>query len=527
MLVGWAMHRAGFPRVGMALAGATAMTLGFAVGVAVIRSLFARMSGVAGVAGAVVDEAVRMRSVMALAVVFVGLVPALPLLVDPTERLAYRVQFLIAWTLGVSGVILSLLTVLLACGSVCGDIESGRIHMTLSKPLRRWEYLVGKWLGILLVDLLLVALAGGGTYVLVRMLAAGPATDAADRQAVDRQVLVARRAVGPRPDRPEEYEAAIAAAIDRLQIDEPDAFRQRPDAVRRRIRREYESQWHTVTPDMETTFLFPGVDGGGAGGEPVQLQVEPRVSNVDVDLADVRFVMWINGRPWPLADGRQVEITLPSRVRHVFGIPSSLVTGAEDLRVRIANRNLVPPGETRATAITFPPGDGMKVLVPVGGFETNFVRCLLIMWAKLGLLAAVGVAAGATLDLPLAILATLVVSIASFGGAFISEAMGTYNVVGDTALGRAAERIAYTIQFIRAGRLYEAFRMLAGFLTDGVLAVLPSSNADAAVAQLAAGMAIPWRDVIARLLVCIGVYPAVVGSLAWLVFDRRDLVRTS
>lgn len=516
---------AGAPTVGMAIAGAVVMACGFVAGVAVLRSVFARLPGLAGVAGAVVDEALRMRSVSALAVVFVALIPALPLLVDPAERLAYRVQFLIAWTLGVSGVILSLLTVFLSCGSICGDVESGRIHMTLSKPLHRWEYLVGKWLGILMLDLLLVALAGGGTYVLVRMLASGAAADATDRQAVDRQVLVARRSVGPGPDRPDEYEAAIAAAVERLEADDPEEFRVRPDAVRRRIRREYEQQWHTVTPDMETTFLFRDI--GSAAGSPVQLQVEPRVSNVDVDLADVRFAAWLNGRPWPLESGTQSEITLPSRVRHVFDLPTELVDGSVDLRVRIANRNLVPPGETRPTAITFPPGDGMKVFVHVGGFEANFVRCLLIMWAKLGLLAAVGVAAGAIFDLPLAILTVLVVYVAAVGGEFFGDAMGAYNVVGDTAWGRAAERIAYIVEFVRSWRFYEATRMLLGFVTDGLLAVLPSYSTDAAVSRLASGMLIPWRDVLVRLVLFVGAYPAVAGAVAWLVFDRRDLVRTS
>ena len=63
------------------------------------------------------------------------------------------------------------------------------------------------------------------------------------------------------------------------------------------------------------------------------------MTNVDVDLADVRFALWLNGRPWPLANGVKAEETLPSRARHVFDLPADRVSESDELRVRVANRN--------------------------------------------------------------------------------------------------------------------------------------------------------------------------------------------
>jgi len=514
---------AGFGPAVTALAGAALMAVGFVAGLFVIRRLLDRAVGIAGVAAAVVDEAVRMRSVAVLLAVFVMLVTALPLLVDPAERLAYRVQFLLGWTLGGAGLILGLLTIFLACGSVCGDIDSGRIQMAFSKPLHRWEYLVGKWLGVVLYDLLLVALAGAGCGLLAWMLARGPAVDAADRAAVRGEVLTARRGVAPAPERPDDYTAAIDAALAQLEADDPEAFAAGPEAARRRIREEYTRQWHTVTPDMETTFVFHDV----AAADTVQLQLEPRATNVDVDLADVRMAVWLNGRPWPMRDGRHVELTLASRARHVFDLPADLLAGSPDLRVRIANRNLVPAGETRPTAITFPPGDGMRLYVRVGGFPANLVGCLLILWAKLALIAAVGVVAGAVFDLPLAILTALVVFITAQGSEFFGDALGIYNVAAESPWSRALERISYASRLLQLGRLYDAFRMLLGFVSDAVTRLLPSFSADRAVARLVAGTAIPAGDVLRRLLLFAVVYPAVIGVVGWWVFERRDLVRSS
>jgi len=55
------------------------------------------------------------------------------------------------------------------------------------------------------------------------------------------------------------------------------------------------------------------------------------------------------------------------------------------------------PGESHPTTISFIPGKGMEVLYRVGGFGSNFVRGLAVMWAKLAMLAAAAVAAAAWL----------------------------------------------------------------------------------------------------------------------------------
>jgi len=516
--------QAGWLVAATGLTGVTGMAVGCVVGLAGIRGLLAGSTGIAGVARAVIDEAVRMRAALVLLVLLVLLIPTLPLVLDHDERLEYRVQFLLAWALGGTGLILSLLTIFLACGSICGDIESSRIHTTLAKPLHRWEYLAGKWLGIVLFDLLLVALAGAGTATFVRVLARTPATDQADRDAVDHQVLTARAAVAPTHDRPGEYEAAIAAAIRRLEEDDPDGFARNPEAARRRIRQEYDWQWHTVTPDMVSTFVFSGlVDAKVA--PTVQLQLKPRVNNVDIDLADVRFAVWLNGRPWPMREGVHQDQTLPSLAVSVLALPTEFIDETGTLKITLANRNLVPAGETRPTAITLPPGDGLRLLYRTGGFEANLLRCLAVMWCKLALVAAAGVAAAAMLGFSTAVLLALVIYAYALGSGFLRDALGEYNVVGESFLVTVIERLRAAAGLGLEFRFYEAARMLLGFVTDVVLRVLPAFGDYDAVGSLATGIEVPGRAALAcGAIIGLG-YPLLLGVLGWLVFDRRDLVR--
>lgn len=523
----WLLVALGWNAAATGVVGIVGMAVGGFVGLAVVRWLLSAGTGVVGVARAVVEEALRMRAALALVAVLVAAVPTLPLVLDHSERLQYRVQFLLQWALGGAGVILGLLTIFLACGSVCGDIDTNRIHMTFSKPLRRWEYLLGKWLGIVVFNLLLVALTGAGTYTCVRMLAATRATDAADRAAVDRQVLAARAAIAPGHESPAEFDAAVAATIAQREKDDPAAFARDAAAIRNRIRWEHQWQWHTVTPDMVSTFVFTGLATPGAPAADVQLQLRPRVTNVDVDLADVRFALWVNERPWPMQDGRHVEQTLASGATHVLDIPADSIDAAGVLKLTIANRNLVPAGETRATAITFPPGDGLRLYRRVGGFADNFLRCLAMIWAKLALVAAVGVAAGTGLGFPTAALLSLLVAVTALGSGFLRDALGVYNVVADSTVAAAGKRLSEAADLGGQFRFYEAFRMLLGFVADAVLWVVPSFAEFPAVSDLATGLAIPAGRLLACLLKIGVLFPALLGLVGWAVLERRDLVRST
>jgi hypothetical protein len=117
-VVVWGLVWAGWLVAATGLAGVTGMAVACVVGLAAIRSLLSGSTGIAGVARTVIEEAVRMRAALVLLVLLVLLIPTLPLVLDHDERLEYRVQFLLAWALGGTGLILSLLTIFLACESV-------------------------------------------------------------------------------------------------------------------------------------------------------------------------------------------------------------------------------------------------------------------------------------------------------------------------------------------------------------------------------------------------------------------------
>lgn len=63
------------------------------------------------------------------------------------------------------------MAVLTSVDTLSGEITSGTIHTMVSKPLQRWEIVVGKWLGFAGMLSLYLLLMAGGTILLVYLIA--------------------------------------------------------------------------------------------------------------------------------------------------------------------------------------------------------------------------------------------------------------------------------------------------------------------------------------------------------------------
>jgi ABC-type transport system involved in multi-copper enzyme maturation permease subunit len=107
------------------------------------------------IAGAVFADAVRRRIVLAVvffAGVLVFTIPLLPSYGMGVIGAVYR-EFGLALVFAASLV----LTLSLAANRVPGEVERRTVYNVVAKPVSRWEYLVGTWLGIVAVMALVVA----------------------------------------------------------------------------------------------------------------------------------------------------------------------------------------------------------------------------------------------------------------------------------------------------------------------------------------------------------------------------------
>ena len=525
----WFLMRHGLSAGAITIGAAVAITAGFLAGLTALRAILSG-SGWAAVARTVVDEAIRMRAALVLLIVLVLSLPILPLLLDSGERLEYRVQFLLTWALGTTTLLLGFLNVFLGCGSLCGDIDSSRIHMTLTKPLGRPEYLLGKWVGLIAVNALLVAVAGIGIYSFTQLLALSPASSEGDRLAVDEQVLAARQSVRPIHPSGDAYAKEVEKVIDELEKDLPDAFKKDRQGTRQRIREQYVRRWHTVFPDKVSEYRFTGLGQAKKVAPAVHLRIRPYGEGNGLDRADVRFAMWVNGRPFPYRDGEHIPFTLAGQTTHTIEIPTEAIDDKGVLQLTISNKNLIQAGAAQPTTIGLMPGKGLELLQPVGSFGQNYLKCLFVVWLKLAMIAAVAVASSTFLGFPMAVLLSLMIFLSAFGSGFVGDSLELYTGMDDvTATVKDMARLRYAsfYDFLKQGEYWEAFKVIMAIFGELFVKVIPSFDRYDTVTAVATGMNIqPWMVLECVLRVGI-IAPVALGLLAWFCFEQRDLVRSN
>src|SRR6059036_1662524 len=116
--------------------------------------------------------AFRFRLFLVLAFLLLAAVVGLPLLIKDDGTALGFTQILLTYTLTTITALLGLSTLWLACGTLARDIEECQIQMVAVKPIPRWQIWLGKWLGIMSLNAVLLAISGGCVFCLLQWRAA-------------------------------------------------------------------------------------------------------------------------------------------------------------------------------------------------------------------------------------------------------------------------------------------------------------------------------------------------------------------
>ncbi|HKQ49526.1 MAG TPA: ABC transporter permease [Phycisphaerae bacterium] len=138
----------------------------------VIRQAFNRQAGEVGgwelrgarqritaVARTTLAEGIRAKVASGFALMILVAIPLFWLTAEGDGTIKGRLQMFISYSMGFTGFILALLTILFSCRSLSVEIVSRQIYGVVSKPIPRWQIVAGKWVGIMTLNVLLLALA--------------------------------------------------------------------------------------------------------------------------------------------------------------------------------------------------------------------------------------------------------------------------------------------------------------------------------------------------------------------------------
>lgn len=247
--------------------------IGFLVGINVLRLILRPGHPIFGVARTMLEEALRMGIALIFIIALLVLLVFLPLILGSEDRVTYMVQRFLMYSTGTVSLLLGLMTVLLGARSVSLELSSRQAHMTLTKPLSRWQYLLGKWLGIVLLNAVLVGVAGVAIYGFTMGIARNPSLNDLDRNAVDREVLTARVARVPGPMNGS-WDQMYINVLEEKQRRDPSKFGQQgtafgslSDPLKQEVVAETIGQFYTVDGGTSKEYRFTGLENALTASE--------------------------------------------------------------------------------------------------------------------------------------------------------------------------------------------------------------------------------------------------------------------
>ncbi|MGD9689989.1 MAG: ABC transporter permease [Phycisphaerales bacterium] len=521
---------------GMALFAAAVMILAwcFAALVQVARAGLSNGSPVAAIAQNVVNEAVRMKVSLVFVVLLILGLAALPGVLDSGSPLRYRVQAFLSYGVESSFWLIAVLVVFLSCATVAFEQRDKIIWQTMTKPVKPWEYVLGKWLGVMVVAGVLLGVSTGGVFVFTEYLhmqpaqgesrpfvpagradggtGAGGAIDAPtitpDRLILETQVLTARASIPPSMPQlsPEAVRQGIEDKIKRMRQDDPSL--EVTDDVRKRVSeellKEIAARWLSVPPRDRSQFVFRGLKYAKEISAPVTLRFKVNAgSNMPTDTFLVTF--GAGGLPPMVLETRLDQFMSQPLPPSAIQIVDDGRGGTDGVLVLDVWNGDIYRGIANKDTMTFP-NEGLEVSYPVGSFRMNFARSILILWFKLGFLAIVGIAAATFLSFPVAALLAFGVLFCAEGAGFLSESLNSYDVMDQQDFLWWRVPIVYTAR---------AVAWIFGFYVK----LRPIEN-------LAEGRVVTWLNVGTATVVFGGLTSMIWGAAA-AIFRRRELATYS
>lgn len=125
------------------------------------------------------------------------------------------------WSLLSCGVWLSILTIVVSASLVSNDVQARTIFSVATKPLPRWQYVVGRWLGLSILQAALIVptsavIYGVSRYIRMQEQVQNQPVGPADRLKTETEVFTARERVSPSPL---DVGREVAERINKLQED--------------------------------------------------------------------------------------------------------------------------------------------------------------------------------------------------------------------------------------------------------------------------------------------------------------------
>ena len=448
-------------------------------------------------------EAIRTRLALAFLALLVGLMILLITTATGDGTICGKVQMFLSYSISLTHMLLAVFVILLCCRTIDQDIKTQRIDSLVSKPIARWQFLFGRWLGIVLLTGVLFALAMILTYGMIFLYAGQAKAGSEDEIQLRNQVLVARASISvPPPSNIEEEVQKRYAELQKRPTFSEDFKDLKRSEIEDTLRQGLILGARTVPPEFLRLWRIAAV------GQPkddvvitLRYKFEPSTTTGGMPEAglhgDTIYGQWVFGLPSSTHFEPQPPEERLYRTAFEITVPNHVIEA--DGTLYVGFRNMDP----RGVAAHFPVSDGLEILVSKGSFAPNFIRAIVIAFATLIFLTTVALACSTFLSFPIASLVAISVLFIGLASSFLAEAIDMPFTLGESGW----------------------FEIAGKTITWAAMKFVPTLDVGTYTYKLVEGRFIEWPVTIWHVVKLAVVESVLMGIGAILIFNRRELGR--
>jgi len=373
------------------------------------------MGSIWAVATNTIKQALRMKVAAVFLILLLVLLPVMGFSATGDGTLKGRLQTFVSYGLSLTSILLCLLTIIISIYSVTSDIEQRQIYTVITKPIRRSQFLLGKLLGVVLLDVILLGLFAAIIYTITIYTPQFFNATETERIQANNEFFTARAALAvPAVDVSQEVKDRYEQLERSRELPEGISYK----GIIAELTMQQQLAKRAADVGQVLVWEFDNVKPRDPNGSLfIKFKYDVAVNPPDMQV----YGRWFAGDYQYIRYGTESKTPVYDRIHkhsvrnfHEIEVPADVVPEHGHLAVAFQNAPL------NNTVIIFPP-DGIEVLYKADTFTGNFVKAVLLILSRLIFLACLGILASTFLSFPVAILLCLVLfSTASVSG-FVIE----------------------------------------------------------------------------------------------------------
>ena len=362
------------------------------------------MHSVLAVAANTIRQAIRLKIAVVFILLLLILLPLMGFGMTGDGTVKGRLQSFVSYGLSLTAFLLSILTIVSSIYTLSSDIEQKQIFMVLTKPVRRFELILGKLFGILLLDFFLLGLFSVIIYSIAVVIPSYYKVNGYERERLDNEFFTARNAVTPEL---EDVSKEVDAAFEILKKDNQLAEGLAQDrnfykGTLEELTKRKQLEKGAVSPGDKKVWEFHDIKPM-ADGENIFIRFKYDVSATPMN--NQVFSRWEVGDIRQLGASTRTGTPMyrferKDAVRTFFELKVPADALAEDGYIAVTFYNAPSNG----AVVIFSPQEGLALLYKADIFLFNYIRAALLIFAKLIFLGALGILSATFLSFPVAIM---------------------------------------------------------------------------------------------------------------------------